>query len=245
MKRRGVAVGLSVLAFTAQPAAAQESPFAFGGSVALVTDYRFRGISQTLREMAVQAGIDVSGPVGLYAGVWGSNLNFGEAEPNGRAQAEVDVFAGIERSVGAVVDAGLGVTYYGYPGADSEHSYDFVEVALSAGRDFSVFEIGASAAYSPDYFAGSGSATYLRVDVDVPLGASPFSLSTGVGRQWIEKNELFGTPDYTDWSVGLTAALEGFEAGIAYVGTDIDEAICEDICKPRPVVSLSYALGGS
>lgn len=246
MKRPGAVVVLSVLGFTAQSAAAQESAApAFGGSVVLVTDYRFRGISQTLREMAVQAGIDVSGPAGLYAGVWGSNLNFGEVEPDGRAQAEVDVFGGIERSLGDVMDVGLGVTYYGYPGAASEHGYGFVEAALSAGRDFSVFEVGASAAYSPDYFGGSGSATYLRGDVGIPLGASPFSLAAGVGRQWIEKNESFGTPDYTDWSVGLVAAIASFEAGVAYVGTDIDKAICEDICRPRAVVSLTYALGGS
>lgn len=245
MKRPGV-VALSVLGFTAQLAAAQESAvLAFGGSVALVTDYRFRGISQTLREMAVQAGIDVSGPAGLYGGVWGSNLNFGEAEPDGRAQAEVDVFGGMERRLGDVVDVGLGVTYYGYPGTSSVYGYDFVEVALSAGRDFSVFELGATAAYSPDYFGGSGSATYLRGDVGIPLGASVFSLGAGVGRQWIEDNEAFGAPDYTDWSVSLSAAIAGFEAGVSYVGTDIGEAICEDICRPRAVVSLSYALGES
>lgn len=248
MKRSVVVVLLSVFWCTVKPAASQEPVvIEVGGSVALANDYRFRGISQTQREMAVQAGIDVSGPVGLYGGVWGSNLNFGETSPDGRAQAEIDVFGGIQRNPGGVVDLDLGVTYYGYPGTSRDYNYSFVEVGFGAGRDFSVVSTGVSAAYSPDYFGGSGSALYVRGELGVPVPSTPLSLDVAVGRQAIEDNAVFGTPDYTDWSIGLKAGVAGFEAGVSYVGTDIDDADCVgglDICEPSLLVNVSLSLSG-
>ena len=59
----------AVLAVLALPAAAQEEeppkPVTVSGSVALVSDYRFRGVSQTDKEMAVQGGITVSHESGV------------------------------------------------------------------------------------------------------------------------------------------------------------------------------------
>ncbi|CAN5770371.1 hypothetical protein BH11PSE6_BH11PSE6_09190 [soil metagenome] len=68
----------AMLSVAAMPAAAQETapppPITVSGSVGLVTDYRFRGVSQSDKEMAVQGGITVAHESGFYAGVWGSNL---------------------------------------------------------------------------------------------------------------------------------------------------------------------------
>ena len=53
------------------PVAAQEeekSPITVSGSVALVSDYRFRGVSQTDEEMAIQGGFTVAHESGIYAG---------------------------------------------------------------------------------------------------------------------------------------------------------------------------------
>ena len=47
------------------------------GNIALATDYRFRGISQTDRDPAVSGGFDFTAENGLYAGIWGSNISFG------------------------------------------------------------------------------------------------------------------------------------------------------------------------
>ena len=58
---------------------ADDSPHEFSANVALSTDYRFRGISQTTEDPALSGGFDYSyTPFGFYAGVWASNLDFGE-----------------------------------------------------------------------------------------------------------------------------------------------------------------------
>src|SRR5687767_5601078 len=83
----------------ALPASAQDSPVTFTGSVAVASDYAFRGISQTLEDPAIQGGVTgAAGPV--YLGVWGSNVDFGEAVAPDRATAEIDVFGGVKASLG-------------------------------------------------------------------------------------------------------------------------------------------------
>ena len=47
------------------------------GNVAYATDYRFRGISQTDRDMALQGGFDYDFGNGFYLGTWASNVQFG------------------------------------------------------------------------------------------------------------------------------------------------------------------------
>ena len=63
-----------VAAALAAPVLAQ-SPHAVSGSVALVGDYRFRGLSQTYRQPAVQGGAEYGTTAGAYAGTWGSNVS--------------------------------------------------------------------------------------------------------------------------------------------------------------------------
>lgn len=230
----------------AEPVAAQgQGPLEVLGSVSLASDYTFRGISQTRGKMAMQAGVEVGGPSGVYGGVWGSNLNFGEASPDGRAQAEIDLFGGIQRTVGGEVDVDLGLVYYAYPGTSSDYSYNFVELGLGASRDFTAFSTGVSAAYSPDYFAGSGSAFYVSGDLGVPIPSTPFSVGAAVGHQSIEDNAAFDTPDYTDWSIGVSAGLSDLEVGASYIGTNLDRSECfggANLCDSRFVVSASLGL---
>ena len=46
-------------------------------NVAAVSNYFWRGVSQTDDKAAVQGGIDYSHESGLYAGTWASNIDFG------------------------------------------------------------------------------------------------------------------------------------------------------------------------
>ena len=107
---RGLA-GLALLASSAvaTPALAQEEeskPITITGSVGLVSDYRFRGVSQSDEGVAVQGGFTVNHESGFYVGTWGSNLagwgTFGG--PN----LEVDLFAGYATTVGSAgIDVGV------------------------------------------------------------------------------------------------------------------------------------------
>jgi uncharacterized protein (TIGR02001 family) len=230
----------------AEPASSQEvhPRVAFNGTVSVASDYTFRGISQTLEQIAIQGGITGSTPSGLYLGTWGSSLNFGEAAPTNRAQAEIDVFGGFKKST-SLADVDLGLLYYGYPGTGDTYEYDFLEVALGLSRAFGSASIGAKAAYSPDYFASSGSALYVSGSLGFAIPSSPFSLSAAIGHQTIETNMAFGTPDYTDFTLGGSVSTLGVSVGAAFVGTDLTDAECyggSELCRKRFVVSLSRGM---
>ena len=85
------------------------------GNITAVSDYLFRGISQTQAKPTAQATLDFTHVSGFYVGVFGSGVS--HAAYNNGAGSEIDVYGGYRHSVDAdtVIDAGL-VTYW-FPGA--------------------------------------------------------------------------------------------------------------------------------
>ncbi len=206
-------------------------------NVGFVSEYSFRGITQSDEKMAIQGGFDIAHDSGLYAGVWGSNVDFND---NSEAQLEVDVYAGYSGTIKGL-NYDLGAIYYIYPGANTPRQYDFLEAALSIGYDFDVFALSASINYSPDYFNESGDAAYYALSADVPL---PYdvTLSGHIGRQNVDNNTAFGVKDYNDWSLGLGYNLEGFDLSVKYVDTSLDEPReCADGCGPRVIFGVSHS----
>jgi uncharacterized protein (TIGR02001 family) len=201
-------------------------------NVGFVTEYSFRGIAQSNEEPAIQGGFDISHSSGLYAGVWAANVEFGDAT------IETDVYAGYSGSVGNF-SYDLGAIYYAYPGSQNNLNYDFYEISAAAGYDFQVFSASASVNYSPEYFGDSGNAVYTAVSVDVPLPYD-FSANAHVGHQTIDDNAAFGTPDYTDWGVGLGYSWQGFDFSLSYIDTDLDEPTeCADGCDQKVIFGIS------
>ena len=85
-----IIAGAALLATSvAAPAFAQDTApppaITVTGGATLVTDYRFRGISQTAKRFAIQGTFTVAHTSGFYATVWGSSIddyiaNGGDAE---------------------------------------------------------------------------------------------------------------------------------------------------------------------
>jgi uncharacterized protein (TIGR02001 family) len=229
--RYGLAVAAALVAF-ATPGTAQEE-IEIVGNVAVLSDYVFRGISQTDEQAAIQGGLDIGLPSGFYLGTWGSNVGFARS-------VELDVYGGIAPSVSGF-DLNLGVTYYGYPGADDEGAeLDFIELIAGAARSFGLFSAEVTGAYSPEYTGESGSAMYGQVGASVAIPSSPVSLSGSLGYQSIDDNDAFTLPDYMNWSAGASVGVLGASLGVSVIGTDVDndEFNC-DICDTRVVFSLS------
>lgn len=89
----------------------------------IASDYRFRGVSQTDREMAIQGGITAAHGSGVYAGVWGANLaGWGTF---GGANMELDLIAGYKAELGDRAALDVGAVWYMYPGGVDKT--DFVE----------------------------------------------------------------------------------------------------------------------
>jgi uncharacterized protein (TIGR02001 family) len=236
----------AALSLAGSPAAAQDAdPVTFSGVAALTSNYTFRGISQTQNEAAIQGGINMTGPKIVYAGIWGSSVNFGEAatlvtSAQG-AQAEVDGIVGIRPAVGPF-GLDLGVVYYAYPGSAESLNYNFLEVGLGLSKAFTNFTIGPKVAWSPDFFAGSGTGLYFGGSLAVPIPSTTLSLTGSVGHQSIETNSAFGTPDYLDWTAGATLGFKGLTFGAVAVGTDLSEGDCfggTEFCKAQVIFSIS------
>jgi len=238
--------GLAVVAWmVAAAGTAQAQAIGGSGNVTIASDYTFRGVSQTLEKPAVQGGLDVESSWGAYAGIWGSSVNFGEDLASGaRAQMELDLYGGIAPSVGGF-DLDLGFIYYAYPGAASSYGYNFIEGVAGVSRAFGPLSAGLTGAYSPEFFGSSGAALYAGMTVEAASPWEPLSFSGGVGRQTVEDNDAFGTPDYLVWSAALNADVLGSRLGAALTGTSIPSSDCfggGDLCRARFIASVSRGL---
>jgi uncharacterized protein (TIGR02001 family) len=217
-------------------------PGTFSATAGIASEYVFRGITQSNEEPALQGSIDYStiigsrdgNEIGLYAGIWGSNVEFND---NNEASTEFDFYTGITHDI-ADISFDIGAIYYAYPGAAANLNYDFWEVKFATGYDFGPAEIGGSVYYSPDYFGGSGDAVYYQAAAEVPLEHGIY-LAGHVGRQKIDDNVAYTLPDYTDWSIGLGANIEGFDINLSYIDTNISKSRCADGCDSKAVLTLS------
>ena len=102
------------------PAAPAEpaSPLSF--NVGLVTDYLFRGVSQTHGRPAVQAGVDYLHSSGVYVGAWASSISWVK-DFLGKGSLEVDIYGGLKNSFGGGDwNYDVGYITYNYPGKGSE-----------------------------------------------------------------------------------------------------------------------------
>lgn len=253
----------------AQPAAPEASPAMptpeekqtwnapFGGSWAatftFITDYSYRGISQTQRQVAFQAAfgyetapVSEKVPLSAYVGVWGSSLYF----PNTPTWGEVDLMAGLKlKLLDDKLLFDLGYTRYNYLGAPADLFYDFNEYSLLVGYDFGVASVTGAVRYSPSFFGNSGVAWYKWGQVSVPLNFIKlgddfaFKLYGTIGNQYVNlfTNYGIGQQNYWDWQVGLTATVYGFDLTVAYVDTNLDIANCGNTqnCQARAIFSVS------
>jgi uncharacterized protein (TIGR02001 family) len=208
----------------------------FSGTLTMVSDYVFRGLTQNDEHPALQGSFDYEHSNGLYAGVWGSNVDFNDG---GQTSMEADIYGGFKFfSEGVNWDAGA-IGYY-YPGShQSTDHYNYLEAKIAANKTFGTLDATAQLYYSPNNFADSGDSVYINLGGTVPISDSGFSLSAAAGYQWIENNTNFGLPDYADWSAGIEYAWQGFDFDLKYTDTDLSKNDCADGCEARGVFSVA------
>ena len=116
---------LASTVLTAAPALAQDddaaaSPFTVSGNVAMTSDYRFRGVSLSAGDFAIQGGVDLAHESGFYLGTWASSIQGGT--PYG--EVELDVYGGWTGDVAEGVTVDVGLLYYIYPTTDDPLGLD-------------------------------------------------------------------------------------------------------------------------
>lgn len=183
----------------AAPAAEPAPSWTATANIGFVSDYYFRGISQSWHKPAVQGGFDISHSSGFYAGVWGSNVS-----PNTYpdASVELDAYAGYN---GSTPIEGLGWTAglygYFYPGGSwKKFNYLGVPDQTPKGGRWDTYEANLGVSYKwlsakvsmtlGDWFGaekdtgwdgGTSGTTYIELNAAYPLPVWGLTLIGHVG----------------------------------------------------------------
>lgn len=201
----GVALAAGATVMSAGAANAEVS-----GTVAFVSDYVFRGISQSEGGPAVQGSLDWTKDM-FYAGAWGSSTDLGVGE-----SMEIDLYVGVTPTTGPV-EWDIALVGYFYPGADDEGAEsDYYEGLV--GGSFSLTEqvsLGGQVAYTPEYFGNGGEGIYYEVNAGFAV-SDALALSAAYGVQDID----FAGDEYSTWNVGAAYAVHGFTLGATYSDTE-------------------------
>lgn len=189
-------------------------------NVGAVSDYRYRGISQSRLKPALQGGADWSNG-GLYVGTWASTIKWIK-DFGGDAEVEIDVYGGYKGELAKGLGYDVGVLTYYYPSNDMSPSANTTEIygALTFGP--------ATLKYShalTNTFANPDSKNSYYVDASAAFEA-PWGLTVTphIGYQKI-KGPFDPVATYTDYSLTVSKEfVKGLVVSLAAVGTDADKA---------------------
>lgn len=210
MYRYLIAVVLMVL--TLVPLSSHAQTEALGGELAfnaaLKSDYRFRGVSKSNNDIAVQGGVDWYANSGIYAGAFASSVSDFRG-----SDVETNLYLGYGiESNGLIYD--VGVTAYIYPGGTNS---TYLETYGSVGVDFGLLTSSVGVSYMPSQSNnGDQDNIYFFTETRAEIPDSPFAVDFHLGYE----DGVFGNSKW-DWKIGSSVSFEQFELGIAYVDTNV------------------------
>jgi uncharacterized protein (TIGR02001 family) len=182
-------------------------------SLALTSDYVFRGVTQTNYDPALQAGLTYTfGDSGIYVGGWTSNVDF--ADPIG-PDIEFDFLLGWNHDLNDDWNVDLSLVHYSYFGERDDYgSVDYTEVIGAASwKEMLTLTL----AYAPDYSNLDYSSLYANLGGSWELG-NDFSLNAGIGHTDFSDDN----GSYTDWNLGISRQFGPVNLALNYYDTDID-----------------------
>jgi uncharacterized protein (TIGR02001 family) len=205
----------------AAPAAKPDNETSF--NAAIVSDYRYRGISQTRLKPALQGGFDyTNNPTGFYAGTWFSTIKWTK-DAGGSGDIEWDIYGGKRGQLTEAVSYDAGVLGYVYPSNDLDKVAGFV--------DANTAEIYGQLGYGPAYikyshavtnlfgFVDSKNSGYLDIGANIDAGEG-YTVNLHAGRQKVKHNDA---ASYTDWKLGVTKDFGVATGALAVIGTNASE----------------------
>lgn len=231
-KRTITTAVLAVIPLLATQAALAEGPIS--ANVGIVSDYAFRGISQTDQRPALQGGFDYAHDSGFYVGVWASNVSWLQDLGAKKSSLELDVYAGYAGEAGPIgYDVGL-LQYY-YPGsyggtykADGNKKPHTLEGYVGLSWEFVSFKYSHSFTNLFGIPKSKNSKYYdLSASYEIMDG-----LTLDAHHGW---SRIKNADNYRDWSVGLTKTLGQFDVGLHYVDTNVSGSLTDD----RVILSVS------
>lgn len=217
--------------------AQEASPLSF--NVGVVSDYRYRGISQTRLKPALQGGLDYAAPMGFYVGAWASTIKWVK-DAGGDSNVEVDVYGGWKGEVAKGLTLDVGVLTYIYPSNDLATDADTTELygALTFGPATLKYSHAVTNTFGN---ADSKNSYYLDLSAGFDVGAG-ITLTPHVGYQKI-KGPAGDLATYTDYSVGVAKDFSGFLVSATVIGTDADKSFYSSPANGKELGKPTLVLG--
>ncbi|WP_226017523.1 TorF family putative porin [Novosphingobium sp. FKTRR1] len=215
-------LAVSVFA-AAAPALADEaappSDFTVTGSVAIASQYRFRGVAQSDNKPVVQGALTIAHSSGFYVSTWASSASAGSSPVN-IGGTEIDVYGGYTKTLsGITLDGGL----YGYiyPGATLGNYYEiYGSVATTVGP--ATAKVGANYApaqkvFNINWTSSSRENLYIYGELSGSIPSTPILLHGHIGHT----GGGFDYPkQYIDYTVGATVKWKNLALDASLVGTN-------------------------
>ena len=202
------------LTFGTMAAHAQEAASPLSFNISLTNDYRYRGVSQSRLDPALQGGADYAFASGFYVGTWASTITWVK-DAGGNSDVEIDVYGGYKTEIAPGLTGDIGVLTYAYPNNKLPVNANTTEIyaALTYGPVTAKYSHSTTHLFG---FADSKGSGYLDVSASFDLGDG-YSLAPHVGYQKVKNTN---SASYTDYALLLSKELGGFLLSGGVVGTD-------------------------
>ena len=209
------------------------------GGATLISDYRFRGTTQSNGDRAIQGTVNLNSAIGFYIGTWASEIDGSGKTPalTGYGKAEVDLYGGFTKTFKNGIGMDAGLLYYYYPDHVSGQNTDFFEPYASLTYTIGPIAAKLGAAYAWggqkglsgfDVKGGNDDNIYAYGEASVGIPKTPITLKGHLGYSDGALGSLnpagSGDNNYYDWSVTAEAVGGPLKVGVSYVDTDISEA---------------------
>lgn len=218
-RRVAAALACCTVLLAATPTSAREptgavKPLTVSGNATFVSDYRFRGVSLSNKNPAVQAGINLNHQSGVFGSIWGSSIdNF-----NG-ATTEIDLTGGWSGSLGDFTPT-VGMIAFLYPGGTRTN---YFEIYASLGATLGPASLTMGLNFSPEQENVLRSDRYVYGAASVAIPGTPLTANGSLGfeRGGLVADETGQKSTKADWLFGIHATFDPVTIAIAYVGSNL------------------------
>lgn len=185
-------------------------------NVGVVTDYRYRAISQTRLKPALQGGVDYSS-AGLYLGAWASTIRWIK-DAKGDSNIELDLYGGYRGEIAKGLGYDVGLLSYVYSGNKLKPSANTTEIygALSYGAYSAKYSHSTTNLFG---FARSSGSGYLDLGASFEI-ADGWSVAPHLGVQSVRRNSVYS---YTDYALTLSKDFSGVAFSAALIAASVDK----------------------